>query len=446
MKTTIDTIVAQATPAGRGGVAVVRVSGPKVKAIAEVFLNKQLTPRVASYLPFLDENNLPLDQGIAIFFKAPHSFTGEDVLELHGHGGNHVVQMLIERVTALGARLARPGEFSERAFLNNKIDLVQAEAIADLIDAGSKEAARAALRSLQGQFSKKINDVLEKLIYLRTYVEASIDFVEEEIDFLQQNHITDTLQQLISDLTAIQSEATQGSLLREGQTAVILGKPNVGKSSLLNALSGKDSAIVTAIPGTTRDVIREAINIDGLRLNIVDTAGLRDTDDIIEQEGIKRALLEQQQADLIFIMFESEVEEVWPSASLNKDAKVIYIKNKIDLSKAMPKITERNGKPEVALSAKTGDGIALLKELIKKQLNFQTEQSSTFLARRRHLVALNLAQEALGKGVVQLTEFKALELLAYELHLAQNALSEITGEFSADDLLGKIFSSFCIGK
>lgn len=437
-----DTIVAQATAPGRGGVAIVRVSGPLVKKIMLQVLDADLVPRYATYLSFFDTTHQVIDEGIALFFPNPHSFTGEDVLEFHGHGGPVVVDLLIQRVISLGARLARPGEFSERAFLNGKIDLTQAEAIADLIDASSTQAARLALRSLQGEFSTAINILNEKVIQLRIYIEAAIDFTDEEIDFLSDSKIIAMLDDVMVTLAAIQANAKQGSLLREGITVVIAGEPNVGKSSLLNALSGKDLAIVTDVPGTTRDVLRDYIMIDNMPIHIIDTAGLRQSDDIVEQEGIRRAYQEIEKADLILEV----VADTSPMSIHSTTAPRILIRNKIDLRQEQPSIQINGGVSAISLSAKTGAGIELLKNHIKSLVGYQQQTEGIYLARRRHLDALARADKHLHAAIKQLTESRAGELAAEDLRLAQNALSEITGEFTADDLLGRIFSSFCIGK
>ncbi len=444
---TLDTIVATATPPGRGGVAIVRVSGPLVHHICEKLIKKKLKSRFATYSCFYDQSDQAIDEGIALFFPKPNSFTGEDILELQGHGGPHVVDCLIQRILSLGARLARPGEFSERAFLNDKMDLTQAEAIADLIDAASTQAARNALRSLQGEFSKKIHTLVEKIIHLRMYIEAAIDFVEEEIDFLNHGQISQQLSQTIHDLGTIQAEAVQGSLFREGITIVIAGKPNSGKSSLLNRLSGKDTAIVTDIPGTTRDLLREQIQIDGIPLHIIDTAGLRDSDDRIEQEGIRRARDEMTRADLILLVTDASLE----SSSLDpadkpRDDGCFLIRNKIDLLNEEPSLKKNQHQTIISLSAKMGTGIDLLREHIKTFMGFNNTLEGNFSARRRHLDALIRAKEFLLNGQQQLLEFKAGELVAEDLRQAQQALNEITGEFSSDDLLGRIFGSFCIGK
>ena len=450
-----ETIVAQATAPGRGGIGILRVSGPLATEVAQAVLGKCPKPRMADYLPFKDADGTILDQGIALYFKSPNSFTGEDVLELQGHGGQVVLDLLLKRILQIdGIRLARPGEFSEQAFLNDKLDLAQAEAIADLIDATSEQAARSALKSLQGEFSKKVNELVESVIYLRTYVEASIDFPDEEIDFLADGKIEANLRGIINQLEAVRSEAKQGSILREGMKVVIAGRPNAGKSSLLNALAGREAAIVTDIAGTTRDVLREHIHIDGMPLHIIDTAGLRDATDEVERIGISRAWTEIEQADRIILMLDSSDPE---SADLSKvrseflaklptTLPITIVRNKIDLNGEQASESEEDGYQMISLSAQTHDGIQLLRDHLKQAMGFQTGMEGGFLARRRHLDALGKATEHLQIGLVQLTEFHAGELLAEELRLVQTHLSEITGEFTSDDLLGNIFSSFCIGK
>jgi len=450
-----ETIVAQATAPGRGGIGILRVSGPLATDVAQAVLGKCPKPRMADYLPFKDADGTVLDQGIALYFKSPNSFTGEDVLELQGHGGQVVLDLLLKRILQIdGIRLARPGEFSEQAFLNDKLDLAQAEAIADLIDATSEQAARSALKSLQGEFSKKVNELVNSVIYLRTYVEASIDFPDEEIDFLADGKIEANLCGIINQLEDVRSEAKQGSILREGMKVVIAGRPNAGKSSLLNALAGREAAIVTDIAGTTRDVLREHIHIDGMPLHIIDTAGLRDATDEVERIGISRAWTEIEQADRIILMLDSSNPE---SADLSKvrseflaklstTLPVTIVRNKIDLNGEQASESEQDGYQIISLSAQTHDGIQLLREHLKQAMGFQTGMEGGFLARRRHLDALEKAAEHLQIGLVQLTEFHAGELLAEELRLVQDHLSEITGEFTSDDLLGNIFSSFCIGK
>jgi len=445
----IDTIAAQATPPGKGGIAIVRVSGPAVKNLIQRITGCELRPRQANYLPFHDVSGNVIDEGVAIYFPNPHSFTGEDVLELHGHGGPVVVDLLLQRLLSLGVRLARPGEFSERAFLNGKIDLAQAEAIADLINASSKQAARSAIRSLQGEFSKKIHDLNEKIVELRVYIEAAIDFTDEEIDFLSDNSLRQRINEILHDLTSIQTKAKQGSFLREGITAVIAGEPNVGKSSLLNYLSGKEVAIVTDIPGTTRDVLRNHILIDGMPMHIIDTAGLRDSDDVVEQEGIRRAYREMEQADIVlYVMDASKHSQVdlgfLPTAISSRP--IIFIRNKIDLMSELPSISAENDHTCISLSAKSGAGIDLLIDQIKNQVGFEAQNEGIYLARRRHLDALARAQSCVMEGLKQLTYSHSGELAAEDFRQAHRALCEITGEFTADDLLGRIFSSFCIGK
>ena len=450
-----ETIVAQATAPGRGGIGILRVSGPKAVEVAQAVLGKCPKPRMADYLPFKDADSTVLDQGIALYFKSPNSFTGEDVLELQGHGGQVVLDLLLKRILQLdGVRLARPGEFSEQAFLNDKLDLAQAEAIADLIDATSEQAARSALKSLQGEFSNKVNQLVDSVIYLRTYVEASIDFPDEEIDFLADGKIEAKLREIIDQLDLVSSEAKQGSNLREGMKVVIAGRPNAGKSSLLNALAGREAAIVTDIAGTTRDVLREHIHIDGMPLHIIDTAGLREATDEVERIGISRAWTEIEQADRIILMLDSSdpdsqnIEKVRSEflSKLTNNMPVTIVRNKVDLSGEAVGLKEENGTTTVCLSAQTHQGVDLLREHLKQAMGFQTGMEGGFLARRRHLDALEKAAEHLQIGLVQLTEFHAGELLAEELRLVQANLSEITGQFTSDDLLGNIFSSFCIGK
>lgn len=459
MKTT-DTIAAIATPPGRGGVGIVRVSGPKAQAIGQAILQREnaLPVRRALFGGFYAADGSEIDEGLALFFQGPHSFTGEDVVELQGHGGPVVMDLLLQRVLALGARMARPGEFSERAFLNDKLDLAQAEAIADLIDAGSAEAARSAVRSLAGVFSQKIHALVEALIQLRLYVEAAIDFPEEEIDFLSDGRVEGELRAVQQQLAGVMAEARQGALLREGMRVVIAGKPNAGKSSLLNALAGFEAAIVTDIAGTTRDVLREQIQIDGMPLHIIDTAGLRDTADVVEQEGVRRALKEVEQADRVLFVFDaaSDTDPLALAAGffapLPAPDKLLLIANKCDLQAGLePGVHARQDAAgtayvEVVLSARQGQGLEALRQTLKQAMGFQTEGAGMFTARRRHLDALERARASLDTGLTQLLDTGAGELLAEDLRVAQEALSEITGEFTADDLLGRIFSSFCIGK
>ena len=450
-----ETIVAQATPIGRGGIGILRVSGPQAAEVAQAVLGKCPKPRIADYLPFKDEDGTILDQGIALFFKAPNSFTGEDVLELQGHGGQVILDILLNRILKVkGIRIARAGEFSEQAFLNDKLDLAQAEAIADLIDATSEQAARSALKSLQGEFSNKINQLVDSVIYLRTYVEAAIDFPDEEIDFLADGKIETKLNEIIAQLANVRQEAKQGTILREGMKVVIAGKPNAGKSSLLNALAGREAAIVTDIAGTTRDVLREHIHIDGMPLHIIDTAGLREASDEVEKIGIKRAWDEIAQADHVLLMIDStesqseHFQQEWTDflSKLPKNIPVTVIRNKVDLTGESESLINVDNFTLIRLSAQTKVGVDLLREHLKKSMGYQSSTEGGFIARRRHLVALETASEHLQRGHVQLTQFYAGELLAEELRLVQNALSEITGQFTSDDLLGNIFSSFCIGK
>jgi tRNA modification GTPase len=449
-----DTIAAIATPPGKGGVGIVRISGPKCQDIARRMLAvEKITPRYAHYGNFLEttpNGSITIDKGIALFFPGPNSFTGEDVLELQGHGGPVILDCLLRAVLSNGARMARPGEFSERAFLNNKIDLAQAEAIADLIDSASEQAARQALRSLEGAFSKEINTLVEAITMLRIYVEAAIDFPEEEIDFISDGRVASELQSIKHHLDTVFNSAKQGSILREGMTVVIAGKPNAGKSSLLNALAGRESAIVTEIAGTTRDVLRENILIDGMPLHIVDTAGLRDSADVVEKEGIKRAWAEISKADRVLLVIDSKKTTdhepaIPPEFEIFvKQKKLTIIYNKCDLTGHSAGI-ENDTISRIFLSAKQHHGIDILRNHLKACVGFD-DGDTPFIARRRHIDALQRGQDHILSGEQQLTTYNAGELLAEELRLAQNALAEITGEFSSDDLLGRIFSSFCIGK
>ena len=445
-----DTIAAIATPPGRGGVGIIRISGPLAKDISEKILGKLPKPRFADYLPFLDQNNETIDSGLALYFVAPNSFTGEDVLELQGHGGPVVMDLLLQRVVSLGARIAKPGEFSERAFLNDKVDLAQAEAIADLIEAGSEQAAKSAVKSLQGEFSRWIDESVEALTHLRMYVEAAIDFPEEEIDFLSDGHVTKSLENILVEMDKIFASAQQGVLLRDGMRVVLIGQPNTGKSSLLNALAGRDSAIVTHIAGTTRDVLREEINIDGMPLHVIDTAGLRESDDVVEQEGIKRTWIEIEQADRALLLVDDKAgitaEDEKIRQKLPKSLEVTIVRNKIDLRPSGIVAKAKAEEAEIALSAKSGEGVDLLREHLKKIMGYTGLTEGVFLARRRHLDALIRAKELVINGQTQLQASKAGELLAEDLRQAQQALGEITGFVSSDALLGKIFSSFCIGK
>lgn len=446
---TTDTIAAQATPVGRGGVGIIRISGKLCTTIAEQLLGKLPQPRYAMFTSFIDEAGKVLDEGIALYFPAPNSFTGEDVIELQGHGGPVIIDLLLQRIYSLGARPARPGEFSERAFLNDKIDLAQAEAIADLIDAGSQQAARSAMRSLQGEFSDTIDNLAEGFMELRMYVESAIDFPEEEIDFLADKHVRQKLSQLERELSAIKKTTEQGVLLKEGMQVVLVGRPNAGKSSLLNALAGREAAIVTDIPGTTRDVVREEIHIDGMPLHIIDTAGLRESSDVVEQEGIKRTRNMIEQADRVLVIMdrsENAAENQKLLDELPKNIPVTRIHNKIDLDSQKAAIFDTQAGTEIKLSAKTGEGLEMLRDHLKASIGFSGNSEGLFMARRRHLEALQQTEVHLQNARTQLEEYKAGELLAEELRQGQQALGEITGTVTSDELLGKIFSAFCIGK
>lgn len=445
-----DTIAAVATPPGRGGVGMIRISGPATRAIAAAILGALPAPRHARYGAFRDHDGASLDHGLALFFPAPRSFTGEDVLELHGHGGPVVLDMLLARICALGARPARPGEFSARAFLNDKLDLVQAEAVADLIDSASRQAARSALRSLEGEFSARLHALSEGLIRLRTYVEAAIDFPEDEIDFLSDGRVAADLAALGTELAAVSAEARQGSLLREGMTVVIAGPPNAGKSSLLNRLARRETAIVSEVPGTTRDLLREHILLDGLPLHVIDTAGLRDSADVVERQGIERAWAEIGKADRLLLVVDDRLGvDAAAQAILTQLPPTLprtVIHNKIDLSGRPPGLWEDTGIDHLGLSAREGAGVEDLRRHLIAAMGYQPAGEGGFMARRRHLDALAAAGAALSRGGEALQRERAGELLADDLRRAQQALGEITGEVSSDDLLGRIFSQFCIGK
>ena len=463
-----DTIVAIATAPGRGGIGVVRLSGPDAQRIASLLIRPglHLKPRFAHFSEFHAPDGVVMDEGLVLSFPGPHSFTGEDVVELQGHGGPVLLDQLVQTCLHHGARQARPGEFSLRAFLNDRLDLTQAEAIADLIDAGTVSAARAAAGSLRGAFSLAVNQLVEQLIQLRIYVEAAIDFPEEEIDFLSDGKVATDLSTLMAATQEVLVTARQGSLLREGMTLVIAGRPNAGKSSLLNALAGDDIAIVTDIAGTTRDLLRETIQLDGLPLNIIDTAGLRESPDQVEQEGMRRAWAAIEQADRILLVVDStsmdstsldstSVESAKPDhldALLPEGQKtlsglgipVTLVLNKADLSGLKP--GPQDHEDCLAISASQGDGLPALREHLKQAVGYHSDQASPYSARRRHLTALEQALAAMHHGQQQLQGQAAGELLAEDLRAGQQALEEITGAFSADDLLGRIFSSFCIGK
>lgn len=447
-----DTICAVATPAGRGGISVVRVSGPDCRRLCEAICGTTPAVNHARLSSFVDDAGALIDQGITVFFAAPHSFTGEDVLELQTHGSPVVTDLLVRRLVALGARIARPGEFSERAFLNDKIDLAQAEAIADLINSASVSAARFALRSLQGEFSRLIEHLVEQVTLLRVYIEASLDFPEEEVDFLTEGAVAERLSALSRELDQIQQQARQGALVREGIKVAIAGAPNAGKSTLLNALSGEDAAIVTDIPGTTRDILRVTIDLDGLPIHILDTAGLRDSDDPVEQEGIRRARRAIDEADLILLVADAQEStslsgnHTWQELYSRYRQKLLLVLNKIDLTQTIKPSSPVPGVPYVAISAKQKTGLPLLREALKKAAGYATGEEGGFIARRRHLDALERARLHLAQAISIMSQSRAGELIAEELHLTQDALGEITGKVSSDALLGRIFSSFCIGK
>jgi tRNA modification GTPase len=446
-----DTIVASATPPGRGGVGVVRVSGPKAPEIAAALIGDLPRPRHATLASFLDQAREPIDVGLALFFPAPHSYTGEHVVELQGHGGPVVVERLVQRCLELGARRANPGEFTERAFHNDKIDLAQAEAVADLIDAGSQEAARAAMRSLQGEFSSMIQGLTEALIDLRTYVEAAIDFPEEEVDFLGDLELVERLATVRGHFDAVAAAAGQGRLLRDGLTVVLAGRPNSGKSSLLNRLAGYDAAIVAPIPGTTRDVLRERIDIDGLPLHVLDTAGLRESADLVEAEGVRRATAEMRRADRVLFVIDCGDDPEGRAfdeqrVRLPAAVPVTLVFNKTDLGAGLSVSDTISGPPRVHVSALTGTGLDTLRSHLKESVSYQTAGGGSISARRRHLDALARARTCVENAATQLEQRRAGELVAEELRMAQQALDEITGVFHPDDLLGRIFGSFCIGK
>jgi tRNA modification GTPase len=438
LRPSIETITAIATPPGKGGVGVIRISGPDASTIAKDICGQIPKARQVAYARFYDQQKNVIDTGLLLYFVGPNSFTGEDVVELQGHGGPVIQDLLLKEVIRLGARQARAGEFSERAFLNDKIDLAQAEAIADLIDSSTAQAAKGAMRSLQGEFSEKVKNLLKELIYLRMYVEAAIDFPEEEIDFLADEKIRTSIENLQSSLVATIAQAGQGAILRNGLRLVIAGKPNAGKSSLLNALAGYDAAIVTNIPGTTRDTISETIDIDGLPVHIIDTAGLRDSEDVVEIIGVQRARKAMMDADHVLLLVDaSEHIMIEP---LDNPEKTTVVYNKIDL---VPDPQKLEG---IKISATNAQGIEALREYVKGLAGYSQENETVFTARRRHITALEQGRDAVQRGLSQLRQHNAGELLADELLQAQNHLNQITGEFSADDLLGEIFSGFCVGK
>jgi tRNA modification GTPase len=445
-----DTIAALASAPGRGAVGVIRISGAGVPQIAAQILGFLPAPRLAQLTNFLDAAGEPIDRGLALYFPAPFSVTGEHVLELQAHGGTLVGDMLLQRLLELGCRMARPGEFSERAFLNGKIDIAQAEAIADLIDAGTTAAARAAVRSMQGEFSVRIHSLQRQLTELRMLVEAAIDFPDEELEILPGSVLQNRIDTLLTGFDSITAAARQGSLLREGLNVVIAGRPNAGKSSLLNKLVGDEIAIVTDQPGTTRDVLRQHLHLDGLPLNLIDTAGLRATADVIEAEGVRRARNELRRADRVLYIWDAALaDEPHFSAALEElppGVPVTLIFNKIDLTGADPAVDESMSPARIFLSAKTGEGIGLLRAHLKASAGYSSGETGALSARRRHLDALARAKTCVAQAAENLTATRAFELFAEELRRAQLALGEITGEFTSDDLLGEIFSSFCIGK
>ncbi|MDO6386612.1 tRNA uridine-5-carboxymethylaminomethyl(34) synthesis GTPase MnmE [Uliginosibacterium sp. 31-12] len=442
-----DVIAAIATAPGRGGIGVVRVSGPDLAGFAQTLTGRSPKPRHASLANFLDAHTQAIDQGLLLYFPAPHSYTGEDVIELQGHGGPVVMQMLLARCVELGARIAEPGEFTRRAFLNERLDLAQAEGVADLIDATTSAAARSAVRSLSGRFSGEIHTWRDKLVDLRMLVEATLDFPEEEVDFLEAARAIPRLEALGVELQSILVRAKQGSLLRRGLQVVLAGQPNVGKSSLLNQLSGEDRAIVTDVAGTTRDVLREAIQIEGIPLHIIDTAGLRTTEDVVEKIGIERSWQEIAGADVILRMVDAGVGITMADhqidARLPAGVPVIWVFNKIDRNGESPRKDVLEGGTGVWLSAKQGSGVELLRQTLLQIAGWESHGEDVYLARERHLIALREAAEHVS---LALQLVKQLDLLAEELRLAQEAVNTITGEFGADDLLGVIFSRFCIGK
>jgi tRNA modification GTPase len=443
---TQDTIAAIATPSGNGGVGIIRISGSLALDIASQLVNKPIHPRQALFTPFMDEDCTPIDSGILLYFPNPFSYTGEDTIELQGHGGVIVLNMLLKRVLSLGARLANPGEFTERAFLNNKLDLVQAEAVADLIESSTEQSVRSAQKSMQGVFSEQINELVEELTELRIYVEAAIDFVDEEIDFLSDGVVENKLIKIAEKIKQIQKIAQQGKLLRDGMTVVLAGKPNSGKSSLLNVLAGHEAAIVTDVAGTTRDILRESIQLDGMPLHIIDTAGLRESDNVVEKEGIRRAYEQIKQADKVLLLIDStdpECESIL--STLPEGVDITKVFNKIDLLDTKPKIVQSGTESQIYLSVKKGLGIDLLTDYLKQSVGYSSEIDNVFIARKRHIDALRQGQDSVDNAIVQLQN-QAGELVAEDLRLAQNSLAEITGSFSSDDLLGRIFSSFCIGK
>ena len=442
-----DTICALATAYGQSGIGVIRVTGPLSKSISKKILHQDLQPRYAYYGSFFDNDNNLIDKGVAISFPGPNSYTGEDVVEFQGHGGVSVIRKLLETIISLDVRVAEPGEFTKRAFLNGKMDLVQAEAVQDLIQSSSEESALSAVRSLTGEFSEKINQILSELIALRVFVEATIDFSDEEIDFLESHEVSSKLHSLKVTLLNILESANQGAILRDGIHVAIAGKPNAGKSSLLNSLTKQPSAIVTDVAGTTRDVLKETIQIDGMPIHIIDTAGLHNSDNIIEQEGIRRAHTEINNADVVLLVYDASDKSVDLSILPEsvKDKPKIVIKNKIDLTGSKTGIQKTQNNPEISISAKNGDGINIVRKALADFAGLNSNTEGVFLARKRHIIAINETLSFINSAISQL-DGGASELVAEDLRQAGMHLGQITGEFSSDDLLGQIFSSFCIGK
>lgn len=446
-----DTITAIATAPGRGGIGIIRVSGPKSPEIAKGLTGQTPVARKAIFCAFRDQDRSVIDRGVLLYFQRPASFTGEDIIELHAHGGPVVLNMLLKRTKELGARQARPGEFTERAFLNDKLDLIQAEAVADLIDSVSEKAARSAMRSLEGEFSLLIRGITEQLVDIRVVVEGALDFPEEEIDFIADSNVISKIEKCLADVNEILTRTRQGRILSAGVRVVIIGRPNVGKSSLLNRLLQTERAIVTATPGTTRDVIEDSILLDGLLVNIADTAGLRSSDDPVEQEGVRRAQQEIQHADIIVLVTDSSEAQQDETSSLMQyvpsGKKTLIVHNKIDLQGQSPCVSAGDqGSPVIDLSAKTGAGINLLKEALIKVAGLEDMGEDVVLARARQIDALDQTRLCIASGLTAYIDHGAAEMLAEELRKAQQLLAGITGEFAADDLLGEIFSRFCIGK
>jgi len=436
-----------ATAYGQSGIGVIRVTGPLSKSISKKILHQDLQPRYAYYGSFFDNDNNLIDKGVAIAFPGPNSYTGEDVVEFQGHGGVSVIRKLLATIISLDVRVAEPGEFTKRAFLNGKMDLVQAEAVQDLIQSSSEESALSAVRSLTGEFSEKINQILSELISLRVFVEATIDFSDEEIDFLESHEVSSKLHSLKVTLLNILESANQGAILRDGIHVAIAGKPNAGKSSLLNSLTKQPSAIVTDVAGTTRDVLKETIQIDGMPIHIIDTAGLHNSDNIIEQEGIRRAHTEINNADVVLLVYDASDKSVDLSILPEsvKDKPKIVIKNKIDLTGSKTGIQNIQNNPEISISAKNGDGINIVRKALADFAGLNSNTEGVFLARKRHIIAINETLSFINSAISQL-DGGASELVAEDLRQAGMHLGQITGEFSSDDLLGQIFSSFCIGK